>query len=500
MIDTADVLKFDGISHFKGEISYCMKTLLLYPVRQDGFYYPQLGLAYIAGYCRDKGHNICLLDCAKKKWNFTEFQSYLQLNIFDVIGITVFTFTATEVVKTIDIIKQVAPATIVVVGGHLISAVPDKTFTFFPKADFGLAGEGELSFNLLLKALENDGVYQTIPGLIFREKEQIKKNSPEMEPKLDLLGQPAWDLIDPPQYFEVFSGYKKTVPMVFSRGCPYKCTFCTASMVGGDKFRVRSVAHIIDEIIFLQKEFSVDTIAIQTEGIGSSGNFMQEFCKEIIDRKVQIEFTIPPGIRLSMVNEELLQLMHRAGFSEMITVGIESGCDRILKLMRKGITTEKIKEKIELLNHCGFKPTGNFIIGFPTETEAEIMQTIRFSRKLNIYQAAYHPFIPIPGAAATQMIIDNGELPENYNVMDLTTVDKASYAPPGLTVERLKEIQNEAILKFFLRPRIIWFLLLERDRFIFAVKKFKELLCKIVIRSNKNEFLFDTQETISNPE
>lgn len=453
-----------------------MKILLLSTVRTGNFWYPQLGLAYIASYCRKDFQEITLLDCAKQGYTFLDFEGYLKSHIFDVIGITVFAFTAREVLQSIEIIRKVRPSTTIVLGGHFISAQPEKTFQYYSKADFGIAGDGEIPFLELLHSLKEKKSYKDIPGLIYKADNNVKMNSPVFIEDIDALGFPAWDLIPPPEYFKVFSHKKRSAAIVLSRGCPFRCTFCAANLTGGGTFRFRSIPHIVKEIQFLQKNFKIDTLMVQTEGLGSKKSFMKEFCEAIIKNKIKIKIGIPAGIRLSMLDDETLALMRKANFDKMQTTAPESGSDRILKLMNKGLNTSTIKEKIALMNKHGFKPTGNFIIGYPTETREEILQTIDFSLKLKIHQAAYHPFIPIPGAAITNFLIKKGELKENFDFMNLTTMDNVSYAPEGLTIQEISQLQKQAILKFFLRPKIILFLLLDRDRFLFAFHKFMEIL------------------------
>jgi len=122
-----------------------------------------------------------------------------------------------------------------------------------------------------------------------------------------------------------------------------------------------------------------------------------DFCQKILNEKVKFKFMLPNGVRLDTLDEDLLKLMKQAGFMKRMAVGIESGSERILKMIKKQLTKELIREKIELMNKVGFQPIGFFILGFPTETREEMQETINFAMSLKLYRAAFTCLIPLPG-------------------------------------------------------------------------------------------------------
>ena len=124
---------------------------------------------------------------------------------------------------------------------------------------------------------------------------------------------------------------------------------------------------------------------------------MVKFCKKIIGLGLDIVFALPNGIRLDTLDEDLLKLMERAGFYS-VAVGIESGSNRVLKLMQKNLSKETIKEKTDLIKKCtAMTVTGFFMIGYPGETESEILETIDFAKSLNIDKASFMFVMPLPG-------------------------------------------------------------------------------------------------------
>ena len=139
-------------------------------------------------------------------------------------------------------------------------------------------------------------------------------------------------------------------------------------------------------------------------------------------------------------------------------------------MIKKNLSKEKVKEKIKLMNHVGFKPIGYFILGFPTETKEEMQETIDFAVSLKLYRASFTCFLPLPGTAIYHDLVQNGELPPDFDFTFLTT-DSVPYSPKGISRQDLLDIRKKAILKFHLRPRIIWDFMQDYSSFRFATSK-----------------------------
>jgi len=182
-----------------------------------------------------------------------------------------------------------------------------------------------------------------------------------------------------------------------------------------------------------------------------------------------MKFYLILGMRLDIVDEELLDMMDGV-IEKRIALGIESGSERVLKLMKKHTNLKMIEEKVSLMKSKGFEPTGYFIIGFPGETREEIEQTIKLALRLPIKEASFTAFQPLPGTEITNELIQNGELPKDYD-FSVTNQNTVVYAPKGMTLEELETIRKNAIKRFYLRPKILLHHLKSLNILMFSIKK-----------------------------
>lgn len=459
-----------------------MKVLLVAPIKERYMglaQYPPVGLGYLATAARRRGHQVKILDCIKERMGLNDFARFVQEDDSDVVGINVWSMALREVKMSLKIIKDLKPNAITIVGGPHPSALPEKTMEFFPEATFGFRGEGEIGFPGFLEALGSQkGDFSLVPGLIYKVDGKVKVNASKICEDLDSLGFPSWDLINPRDYFLPGSLIgKDTSVLTCTRGCPFSCTFCSAWITAGKKIRKRSIKNILEEIDYLAKNHGIKIFDIPDENFTFDKEFVKEFCLAIIERKKKLEFFLPNGIRLDTIDEGILRLMRKAGFRREVAVGIESGSPKILKLIKKNLDIETVKEKVKLLNRAGFRPIGYFIVGFPQETREDIEKTVNLSLELKLYAAAFTPFAPMPGTEATEELFKRGELPMDFDFTEITT-DRVSYAPQGLTKEELDRIRKKALLRFNLRLRPLFYYLRNYNSFRFALTKIFSLFIK----------------------
>ena len=446
-----------------------LDTLLITPIREENSWIvPPIGLGYLATALRKHNFSVDILDSGKENLNFEEFRANLIKRNPQVIGIQMFSNDYSDVKKLIKFIKKINPSITIILGGAHPSSVPLEVLNQFKDADYAFKGEAEEGLPLLMNLLlRNKKVkMEKIPGLIWRKGKKIIVNNQIFNPDLDKYGIPAWDLIDPRTYKQTpQAGYLSDyhyAPISTSRGCPFCCTYCTVHLLSGRRIRFRSFKSIIDEIKLLKNKYGVKEFHIIDDAFTASKKRVIEFCNELIKNKIDIKFTFPNGIRLDTLDREVLLKMKQAGL-RYFSVGIESGSDKILKDMKKNLTTKIIEEKTKLIDDVGLIANGFFILGYPTETRQDILKTIEFAKKIPIKRALFTLFKAYPGTEITNHLLETGEIKGvNY---DSIIYYKTGYVPKGMTAAELKKLQRKAFFEFYLRPKILINFLREMNSF-----------------------------------
>ncbi len=456
-----------------------MKILLVKPIIKT--YYvviPPIGLGYISTIMLKNGHEVHMFDSGRDNKTWQEFTEQIIENDYDIIGFQMFTHEIASTKKHIEIIKKYYTNSIIIIGGAHISGDPLETMNMLD-ADFGFVGEAELGIEAFIKLnredYNNENKLLEIPNLVWRKKNRIVVNGKQATENLDTIDFPVWSLIHPQSYptlpLGCFCKQPPVAPMIISRGCPYLCTFCGGKNITGKVMRYRSIENVIREIILLYNEYGVREINFLDDNFTFRKQYVKDFCKRIIELKLNIVFALPNGCRLNTLDREVVELMERAGFYS-IAVGVESGSDKILKLMRKNLTTKVIEEKITLIKkYTNIKLTGLFMIGYPGETVEDIESTIRFSRKLKLDKANFAYVMPLPGT----------ELYDNYKLThkDIQWDNFFYYRTVGgmtdIPVKKLRRLHRKAFLGFYFRTRILWGILKE----IKTVEQIKKIMKRI---------------------
>ena len=406
---------------------------------------PDLGLGYIASALINNNFSVEVLD-----WNTTfsveEFKNYLLNSKPKVIAIKVFTVNIKGAFGTIDIIKSTLPEAIVVIGGpHPSTSDADVIFDEFPTIDFAFKGEVEKSFPEFLKLLKTidykresfDSIkdnFLKINGLVWRNGNITQFNPPVME-EINSITRPAWELINPNNYLHpsLDRSREHVAPIITTRGCAFDCTFCCAYFINGKKIRRRDVADVVDEIEFINKNFTTSQFLIMDSSFTIDINYLLNFCDEIKKRNLQIKWDCIFEIMGNYNNVDLNNLfknMYDAGCVE-ISLGIETASDKIKKSVKKDSDNNKIRDFIKSAKSNNIKVMGFFMFGFPEETEADVDETINFALKEPFDMVSFNICLPLPG---TEMYSD---LKKKYG---FKRIDWANYsvANPPYQVSKVK--------------------------------------------------------------
>jgi len=431
---------------------------------------PPVGLGYLDEAVRRRGHDVVVVDALRDGLGEQALVSRLGGLEPDLVGVLLFTKDLRIVRSLLRAVRASLPAAKTCVGGPHPSAVPAETMGFFGDAlDFAFAGEAETGLPRLLETLGEElggrggaGPFDHVPGLAWRDGAEVKTNPRIFEEDLDSL-EVAWDLIPPGAYPRAPHGayFRRfpVAPVVTSRGCPFRCTFCAAECVSGRKIRRRSVGNVVGEIVRLRDRFGVREIHIEDDNFTAGKEYVLSFCDELRRRAPGVTWTCPNGVRIDTLDREMLAAMKGAGLY-FLSVGIESGSDRVLRRMKKSLDVGRIEEKVRLVREAGIGVSGFFMLGFPGETAEEMEATVAFALRLPLARASFANFQPFPGCEEFDRLRETGEIAVDWETF-APTLQSTSYHPPGITGPDLRRLRKRALRKFYARPSVAWGMLRE---------------------------------------
>ncbi|MFA6142763.1 MAG: radical SAM protein [Candidatus Omnitrophota bacterium] len=436
-----------------------MKVLLVKPYNKSDHIQPSLGLGYLAQAVRND-HEVRILDCIKDRVDARRLSGVIDSFKPDVLGLQCYTFDLGFVDSVLKAAKEYDRGMVTITGGpHPSAAAAEMMKMFKDQLDFCFAGEAEAGLPKLLDHLNRgDKNYGSIPGLVWNDGADCRVNPRVVMEDLNSMPMPAWDLIRPETYPESQHGafFKQfpIAPIMITRGCPYPCTFCAGSVVSGKKIRRRSIDTVLNELVYLNKERGIREFHVIDDNFTFDLSYAKEFLRRLKALNLGMTWAVPNGVRMDALDEELLGLMKETGLY-IISLGIESGSDRILGAMKKHLTVPKIRESVRRINDAGIDVSGFFIVGFPGETVESIKDTIRLSLELKLVRANFFTYLPFPGSESYEDLKRRGELKGiDWEHFYFTN---ASYTPEGLSRKQLKSLQRSAFAKFYFRPRIIWY-------------------------------------------
>ena len=435
-----------------------------------------VGQAFLARSLQNQGHRVEILDCMRQGMDASVFSSWLKKTSFDAYCLKIYTHGLPEARPQMRAIREQVPEAWVMAGGPHPSGVGEKVFAHIPEADYAFQGEAEIGLPKLLEVVGSLGgkvvrgenipatqqpshpatVLSEIPGLIYRTEGGVKANAPQLVTDLDGIGLPALELMDIPGYLRENLRLVKTqyLPVMTSRGCPYPCSYCAASLVSGKKVRRHSINFLMEWIERYRKDYGAENFAIVDDAFSENREYVMEFCEALLKRNLKMKWDCGTNaVRLETLEPELLHLMERAGCF-YISLGIESGSERILRDMHRKADLAEIREKIrQVKRETRMTIGGFFILGYPRETREDLRKTIKLALDLPLDLAQFWIFSPYPGTEITEKLEREGRL-EN---LDYTSCHNfaASIPADGVPLKTIKNYQRYAYMRFYSRPRIL---------------------------------------------
>ena len=239
--------------------------------------------------------------------------------------------------------------------------------------------------------------------------------------------------------------------MMTSRGCPFRCSYCTSHLTFGKSFRYHGPQRVIREMFELKEKYGADTIQFYDETFTLNRGRVSQLCGEILKQKLKIPWAC--FTRVNLVDEELLKKMRSAGCYQ-IFYGVEAATQRLLNIIKKDITLEQIENAFKWTRRAGIETLASFMIGLPTETKEEALKTIDLAIKINADYAQWQKTTPFPGTELYDICEKYGKI-LTKDWTKFTAWNNIVYVTSGRTKEDILEIERLAFRRFYLRPSYI---------------------------------------------
>jgi len=364
---------------------------------------------------------------------------------YDVVGISVWGINIAPVEDLIARIRANSDS-IIIAGGPAAGQVD---------ADYALVGEAETRFAALIAALASgdENALAAIEGLGIRGR--VKALMPRTHTAdLDSLGSVDYDALKLGAY--IAHGYKywmyslkdkaPTGPIMATRGCPYHCNFCAGPKLQGTKLRKHSIGYILDAIETLYDKHGIRQISFLDDNLTLDARWAKELCEAIVAlkqrRRMEFVCTTSNGVRYKTLDKELLLLMRRAGWGEIV-LAPESGSLRTLERMCKQLDLDMISRKVDLIHQCGLNAVGFFMAGYPGEEPQDLDDTRDYIRNSRFDRAIVNLFNPIPGTPVYEELVASGEIQPRPVRLNYSRVEDLQYVTPGLSREKLAAFQAD---------------------------------------------------------
>ena len=403
---------------------------------------PPTDLMYLASITESCGFEAIIRDYSQGgdfEADLKEFQpNYLVANIA--------TPTFKSDMMAVQLAKEIVPSICTIVKGAPFLTYNTNTIYENPFIDYVIIGEAELTLKDILDGVPDNEIL----GICYRENFQPIKNDkrPFIE-NLDILPFPARHLVDNSIYKRPDNGKVQAVVKV-ARGCPFHCFFCLATPVSGAKVRTRSPENIVAELKECVEKYNIKNFLFWSDIFNFNREWTLELCQKIIESGLKITWS--SNTRADTMDEEMARMMYKSG-CRLVSIGVESGSQKMLDNIGKKITLDDIRNTVKILKKNKIKIYNYFVIGLPWETEETVEETIKFAIELDSNFLSFYTATPLPGTKYFAYAMLNKLVEGNLDF-------RSAYYEPvvrseHLSKERIFELHKQAIKRFYLRPKFI---------------------------------------------
>lgn len=420
--------------------------------------YPPLRLLYLAGFLRDNGFEVTLIDANGENLDYLKVKKLIRKIKPEMVIFTTSPTTMSYDCKTAKIVKKINHKIITVLDdSHIAPVYPEKVLYKFKEIDILIRGESEKT---ILDILKNYPDLNKVSGISFRKGKKIINQKPQKPIGLNNLSLPAYDLINLDNYYSwTFGKEKRLATILTSVSCPFKCSFCiiggaTVWRGYGKKWRAKEPKRVIKEIEYLYNlqvrnfYFFDETFTVDKERV-------KKICQLLISNKLKINWSC--NSRVDTVDMEILRFMKKSGCWN-ICFGLESGSQKILDSVNKGTELNQAIKIFKICHNLGIKTSASFMIGFPEENEQTLKETLILAKKLDPDRIQFVITTAYPGTLLYDLVKKEKLLEKGYNFSGFDAYginNEAVLKTKYLDAKKIISLQKKMYLNFYLRPNQI---------------------------------------------
>lgn len=405
---------------------------------------PPLGLAYLAGALKRAGHRVTVVDAYGEA-----MEQYVPIEGFpfhacgltteevlsrippetDLIGVS--TMFSNEWLchrRLINTLTDRFPGKPVVAGGEHATAIPDYVLRSCPGVLACVMGEGEETLLDLLDAIDGSRPLDEVPGLVLRSSDGTgarRTSTRQRIRNLDEIPWPDWQEIPLENYLAAGVGFGvargRNMPMLASRGCPYRCTFCSNPQMWGRRWNARSPEDVIDEIKHWKKTYAIDSFSFYDLTTIVRRDWILEFTELLMRENLSLTWQMPGGTRSEALDVRVVANLRRSGCVALM-FSPESGSEETLERIQKKVHLDKMLASMRACTKEHILSKSAIILGFPGETLRQMAKSLHFIVRMawaGVNDVAVYPFVPYPGSELHEQLRLTAGYPPEGDAYDL---------------------------------------------------------------------------------
>ncbi|MBI3784759.1 MAG: B12-binding domain-containing radical SAM protein [Deltaproteobacteria bacterium] len=450
---------------------------------------PPLGPAYIAAALETAGHEVHVVDALGEAplsrypsahprlvahgLTIPEIVARIPLDIQGVGVSVMFSQQWPHVAALLRAIRSAFADVPIFIGGEHATAAWRYVLENCPEVTLCALGEGEETVVDVADWIADGGSLDRIPGIAFRLDDGMAHKTPPRQRirSVDEIPRPAWHLFPLENYLSKGFGHGvhlgRSIPMLATRGCPYRCTFCSSPDMWTTRYYVRPVAAVVDEIEYYVERYGISNIDFEDLTAFIKRDWILAFCHELERRGLRVTYQLPSGTRSEALDADVLTALARSGCRNL-TYAPESGSARTLKDIKKKVNPKRVLESMRIAKSVGVNIKANLMIGFPDETRRDLLKTLWFGLRaswMGVDDIPLFPFSPYPGTSLYEDLRREGKLPapdDDYfaglGYMDMMRAPSSSrhIGTLELNLYRILGMSAFYVLSYARRPWRVW--------------------------------------------